>query len=245
MSTTDGIASESPEDSRAPDPDPDVAGSPVIRTEALVPQGMAFEHGGSDVAFLLLLGGPAVVALLLFLAVLPVRDGMKARDSAQQTYGELHSMSYAARWETDSEINSVRASLDSSLTSLDYGLWSVGLDLGSLAHDVGADSRSRVRELEDAIDAYNDEIRQLRRSADAQFERLQDSVDARLGELEGAADSALDGHWDESSRRYSRDMRIVTAALGATAVVLFAFGLAGLWISRLSRRDLAQPVAGP
>ena len=245
MSTPDDIASESPEGNSAPDPDPDVAGSPVIRTEALVPRGTASEQGASDVAFLLLFGGPAVVALLLLLVVLPVRDGMKARDSAQETYGELRSMSYAARWETRSEIGSVRSSLDSDLSSLDSGLWSVGFDLGSLAHDVGADSRSRVRELEDAIDARRDELRQLRRSADAQFERLRDSVDARLGELEGAADSALDGHWDESSRRYSRNMRIVMAALGATTVVLLAFGLAGLWISRLSRRDLAQPVAGP
>ena len=238
MATGNDLASESPEHNPVPALESQITG-------AGSPGAPSYQRAVPDGAFLLALIGPPAVALLLLLVVLPIRDGTKARDSARETYGELHSMSYAAGWEARSEIGSVRSSLDSDLSSLDSGLWSVGSGLGPLAHDVGVDSRPRVRELEDAIDARRDELRQLRRSADAQFEQLQDSVEARFGELEGAADAALDGHWDESGRRFSRDTRIVLAALGATAAVLLAFWLAGLWISRLSRRDLAQPVAGP
>ena len=244
MSTPDHIASESPERNSALDPDPDVAGVPVMRAQALAPRGMVIERGASDVAFLLLFGGPAVVALLLLLVILPIRDGMKARDSARETYGELHSVSYAAGWETDSEIYSVRASLDNDLYSLDSGLWSVGLDLGALAHDVGADSRPGIRELQDAIGARRDELHQLRRSVDARFAQLEDSAEARFGGLEGAADAALDGHWDESSRRSSRDTRIVMGALWVMVAVPLAFGLAGLWVSWRGHRALAQPAEG-
>ena len=236
MATGNDLTSESPEHNPVPALESQITG-------AGSPGAPSYQRAVPDGAYLLALVGPPAAALLLLLVVLPIRDGTKARDSAQETYGEFRSMSYAARWGTDSEIGSVRASLDSDLSSLDSGLWSVGSGLGSLAY-VGADSRPRVRELEDAIDARRDELRQLRRSADAQFEQLQDSVQARFGEFEGAADAALDRHWDESGRRFSRDMRIVMAALGATTAVLLAFWLAGLWISRLGRRDLAQPVAG-
>ena len=238
MATGNDLASESPEHNPVPALESQITG-------AGSPGAPSYQRAVPDGAYLLALVGPSAAALLLLLVVLPIRDGTKARDSARETYSGLHSMSYAAVWEVDSEIHAVQASLDGDLYSLDSGLWSLGLDASSLAYDVGTDTRPRVRELEKAVDARRDELRQIRRSADAQFEQLRDSVDARLTEIEDAADAALDKDWDESSRRFSRDTRIVMAALGATAAVLLAFWLAGLWISRLSRRDLAQPVAGP
>ena len=244
MSTPDHIASGSPERDTAVDSGPDVAGAPVVRAEALAPRVMASERGASDVAFLLLLAAPTVVAFLLLLVILPIRDGRRARDTARETYDDLYSMSYAAGWETDSEIYSVRASLDRDLSSLDSGLWSVGFDLGWLAHDVAADSRPRVRELEAAIDARRDELHQLRRSADARFAQLGDSVEARLGGLEDAAKAASDGHWDESRRRFSRDTRIMMGTLWVMVAVPLAFGLGLLWVCWRDGRALAQAAEG-
>ena len=229
MSTPDHLASEPPERDSTPGVVPDVAGEPGL--------------GAAGIAALVLIVG-AVVALLLVLVVFPIWDGMKARDGAWETYSELHSMSYEAGWKIDSEIRSVQASLDGDLSGLDSGLWSVGFDLGSLAYDVGAESRPRVQELEDAMGARRGELRQLRRSADARFEQLRDSVEARLGGLEEAADAALDDHWDNSSRRFSRDGWIVLGWFGALAAVLLGLSLVGLWMSWRDYRALARPAGG-
>ena len=205
------------------------------------------EPSGWDAAYLallVLLIGPAVVAFVLLLIVLPIRDGKKDGDSARETYNNLQSLTYSARWRIDSEINEVRRGLASDLYSLDSALWSVGLDLGSLTYDLGADSRPRIRELEGQVDASRDEVDRLRLSADARFERLQDSVDARLGELEGVADGAMDAHWDESSRRFSRNMRIVTGTLWVIGASFFAMAIAGLWASWRDSRARTQPAAG-
>lgn len=185
-----------------------------------------------------------VVAFLLLLVVLPVWDGMKARDGDWETFSELHSMSSAEGWRIDSEISSVRTSVDGELYSLDSGLWSLGSDAGSLAYDVGADSRPRVWEFKDAIDAQRDELLGVRRSVDARFDELRDSVAARLGELEDATGAARDVDWDESSRRYDRDARIIEGWLWAIFVVLSASVLAGLWVSWRDYRALAKPAGG-
>ena len=185
-----------------------------------------------------------VVAFLLLLVVLPIWDGMKARDGDWETFSELHSMSSAAGWRIDSEISSVQASVDGELYSLDSGLWSLGSDAGSLAYDVGADSRPRVREFKDAIDAHRDELRGVRRSVDARFDQLRDSLAARLGELEDATGTARDDDWDESSRRYDRDARIIEGWLWAILAVLSASVLAGLWVSWRDYRALAKPAGG-
>ena len=185
-----------------------------------------------------------VVAFLLLLVVLPIWDGMKARDGDWETFSELHSMSSAAGWRIDSEISSVQASVDGELYSLDSGLWSLGADAGSLAYDVGADSRSRVREFNDAIDAHRDELRGVRRSVDARFDQFRDSVAARLGELEDATGAARDDDWDASSRRYDRDARIIEGWLWAIFAVLSASVLAGLWVSWRDYRALAKPAGG-
>jgi hypothetical protein len=205
------------------------------------------EPSGWDAAYtalLVLFIGTAVVAFVLLLVVLPIRDGKKDEDSARETYRNFQSLTYSARWRIDSEIRDVRWGLDSDLYSLDSALWSVGLDLGSLTYDLGADSRPRIRELEGQVDASRDEVDRLRLSAEAQFERLQDSVDARLGELEGVADSAVDSHWDESSRRFSRDGRIIMGALWAIAAGFLAVAIAGLWTSWRDGRAHTQPAAG-
>lgn len=205
------------------------------------------EPSGWDAAYLallVLLIGPAVVAFVLLLVVLPIRDGKKDGDSARETYNNLQSLTYSARWRIDSEINEVRRGLASDLYSLDSALWSVGLDLGSLTYDLGADSRPRIRELEGQVDASRDEVDRLRLSADARFERLQDSVDARLGELEGVADSAVDSHWDESSRRFSRNARIAMGVLWGVAAALFVMAMAGLWATWRDSRARTQPAAG-
>ncbi len=200
--------------------------------------------GALHTAFLMLLIAPPVVALVLVMIVLPIRDGKRDGDSARETYSNLQSLTYSARWRTDSEIRDVRWNLNSDLYSLDSALWSVGLDLGSLTYDLGADSRPKIRELEGQVEASRDEVDRLRLSADARFERLQDSVDARLGELEGVADGAMDAHWDESSRRFSRDMRIVTGTLWVIGATFFAMAIAGLWASWRDSRARTQPAAG-
>lgn len=244
MSSPDQTGSRSPEPDPAGGSAPAAADVQVARGEAFAPRVTAFERGSSGVVLPLLVGLPIVVVLLLLVVILPIRDGRKAQDSARETYSELHSMSYTAGWETDSEIRSVQASLDGDLSSLDSGLWSVGLGLSSLTHDVGSESRPRVRELEDAVKARQDELRQIRRSADARFDELRDSVEARLGGLEDAADAALDDYWDESSRRFSRNSRIVMGALWSIFVVCLVLGLVGLWISWRDHRALASPAEG-
>ncbi len=185
-----------------------------------------------------------VVVFLLLLVVLPIWDGMKARDGDWETFSELHSMSSAAGWKIDSEILSAQASVDGELYSLDSGLWSLGSDVGSFAYDVEADSRPRVREFKDAIGAHRDELRGARRSVDARFDQLRDSVAARLGELEDATGAARDDDWDESSRRYDRDARIFEVWLWAILAVLSASVLAGLWVSWRDYRALAKPAGG-
>lgn len=185
-----------------------------------------------------------VIAFLLLLVVLPIWDGMKARDGDWETFSELHSVSSEAGWRIDSEISSVQASVDGELYSLDSGLWSLGSDASSLAYDVGADSRPRVREFKDAIDAHRDELRGVRRSVDARFDQLRDSVAATLGELEDATGAARDDDWDESSRRYDRDARIIEGWLWAIFAVLSASVLAGLWVSWRDYRALAKPAGG-
>lgn len=184
------------------------------------------------------------VAALLVLVILPIWDGMKARDGDWETFSELHSMSSEAVWKIDSETSSVQASVDGELYSLDTGLWSLGSDVGSLAYDVGADSRSRVREFQDAIDAHRDELRGVRRSVDARFDQLRDSVAARLGELEDATSAARDDDWDESNRKYDRDMRIIMGWLWSMLAVLLASGLVGIWVSWREYRALAKPAGG-
>ena len=185
-----------------------------------------------------------VVAFLLLLVVLPIWDGMKARDGDWETFSELHSMSSAAAWRIDSEIYSVGRSVDGELYSLDSGLWSLGSDAGSLAYDVGADSRPRVREFKDAIDAHRDELRGVRRSVGVRFDQLRDGVAARLGELEDATGAARDDDWDESSRRYDRDGWIFEGWLWSMLAVLLASGLAGMWVSWRNYRALAKPAGG-
>ena len=185
-----------------------------------------------------------VVVFLLLLVVLPIWDGMKARDGDWETFSELHSMSSAAGWKIDSEISSVQASVDGELYALDSGLWSLGSDAGSFAYGVGADSRPRGREFKDAIDAHRDELRGARRSVDARFDQLRDSVAARLGEFEEATGAARDEDWDESSRKYDRDARIIEGWLWSMLAVLLAFGLAGLWVSWRRYRALAKPAGG-
>jgi hypothetical protein len=244
MSSPDQTGSQSPEDNDSRSHAPDVAGVPAAWGEELAPRGAALEWGSAGVVLLLLIGLPIVVVFLLLLVILPIRDGKKSDESAWETYSELHSMSYRASWETDSEIYSVQASLDSGLSALDWGLWSVSLDLGSLAYDGGFETRPGARELEDAINAHQDELRQFRRSADARFDELRDSVAARLGGLEDATDGALDDHWDESSRRFDRDGRIVMGALWFIFFVCLATGLTGLWVSWHNCRALVQPAGG-
>ena len=239
MSTTEHTDSEPSERSSASNPDPGVSETPGMGAGALTAQGMASEWRASGIASLLLLGVTAAALLLLFV-VLPIWDAMRARDGAWETYSELHSMSYEAGWKVDSAINSVQASLDGDLSSLDSGLWSVGFDLGSLAYEVEAESRPRVQELEGAIGARRDELRQLRRLADARFDQLRDRVEARLGGIEDAADAALDDHWDDSSRRFSRNDRIVMGWLGTLVAVFLALGLAGLWLAWRDSRALAH-----
>ena len=217
--------------------DSETAGAPATRAE---PSGW----GAAYAALLVLLVGTAVVAFVLLLVVLPIRDGKKDGDSARETYSNLQSLTYSARWRTGSEINDVRWGLDGDLYSLDAALWSVGFDLGSLSSSLGADLRPRIRELQGQVDASRDEVDRLRLSADARFERLQDSVDARLGELEGVADSAVDSHWDESSRRFSRDGRIIMGVLWGVAAVLFVMAMAGLWAIWRDSRSRTQPAAG-
>ena len=243
MSAPEHIASERPEGESTLDPVPAVAGIPDTTAGALATRRMASGWGASGIACLLLLGVTAV-ALLLLLVVLPIRDGMKASDSAWETYSELHSMSYEAGWKIDSEIYSLQASLGGDLSALDSGLWSVGFDLGSFAYDVGPESRPRVQELEAAMDARRDELRQLQRSADARFDEFRDSVEARLGGLEEAADAALDDHWDDSSRRFSRNGRILMGWFLALVAVVLGLGLVELWVSWRDRRALAQPTEG-
>lgn len=229
--------SESPERDPAVSIDSEPADAPAARAE---PSGWDVAYA----AFLVLLIAVPVVALMLLIVVLPIRDGMRDSDSAEETYRNLQSATYSTRWKIDGEIYEVRASLDSDLYSLDSALWSVGLDLGSLAYDLGADSRPRIREVEDAIDAHRDEVDQFRRSADARFARLQDSVDARLGGLEDLADGAVDAHWDEGTRRHSRNMRIAMGVLSGIVAVMFVVGMTGLWVSWRDYRALAKPAGG-
>lgn len=243
MSTPEHTDSTSPERSSVSNPAPDVTERPSEGAAALATRRMASGWGAYGTACLLVLSVTAV-ALLLLLVVLPIRDGMKATDSAWQTYSELHSMSYEAGWKIDSEIYSVQASLDGDLSALESGLWSVGFDLGSLAYDVGPESRPSVQELEAAVDARRDELRQLRRSVDTRFDQFRDSVEARLGGVEEAADAALDDHWDDSSRRFSRNGRILMGWSGALIAVVLGLGLVELWMSWRDRRALAQPTEG-
>lgn len=217
--------------------DSGIASAPTARAEQS-------GWGASHTAFLMLLIAPPMVALVLVMIVLSIRDGKRDGDSARETYSNLQSLTYSARWRTDSEIRDVRWDLDSDLYSLDAALWSVGLDLGSLSSSLGADFRPSVRELEGQVDASRDEVDQLRRSVDARFARLQDSVDARLGELEDITDGAMDAHWDESSRRFSRDMRIFMGALWVIAAGFLAVAIAGLWASWRDSRTRTQPAAG-
>ena len=244
MSTPDHIASEPPDQDSVPNPAPEVAGTSGVRAEAPVVEGTASQRGASDVVVVLLVGTPAVIALLLLVAVFPIRDGMKARDRAQETYGSIRSMSYAAGWEVDSEIYSVQASLESDLASLDSGLWSVGFDLGSLASDVGDGSRPAVRELDDAIGASRNELRQLRSSVGARFDQLRDGVEARLGGIEQAADAALDDEWGDSSRRFSGDTRIMLAWMWMLVSIPLVYGLVLLWAGWRESRTHAQPDGG-
>lgn len=243
MSSPDQTGSRSPEPDDARDPALDVAEGSDRRGGALAPRGTALERGSAAVVIVLLVGLPIVVVFML-LVILPILDGKKSDDSAWETYNELHSMSYRAGWETDSEIRSVQASVDSGLSSLDSGLWPVSLDLGSLAYDVGSESRPRVRELEDAVNAHQDELRQFRRSVDARFDELRASVEARLDGLEDATDGARDDHWDESSRRFDRDGRIIMGALWYILIVFLVTGLTGIWVSWRDYRALAQPAEG-
>lgn len=217
-----------------------------IDSESADLPGTRAELSGWDAActaFLVLLVGLAVIAFVMLFVVLPIRDGMRDGDSAEETYRSFQSLSHSARWRIDSEIDEVRRGLDSDLYSFDSALWSVGLDLGSLAYDLGPDSRPRIRELEGQVDASRDEVDRLRLSADARFERLQDSVDARLGELEDVADGAVDSQWDESSRRFSRDSRIVLGVLWGVAAVLFVMAMAGLWATLRGGRTSTPPIA--
>lgn len=217
--------------------DSGIAGAPAARAE---PSG----QGAAYTVLPVLLVAALLGFLVLIMVVLPIRDGRKDRASAEETYTSLQSATYSARWRTGSEINDVRWGLDSDLYSLDAALWSVGLDLGSLSSSLGADFRPRVRELEGQVDASRDEVDQLQRSVDARFARLQDSVDARLGELEDIADSAVDSHWDESSRRFSRNMRIVIGTLWVIGVGFFAMAIAGSWAAWRDSRARTQPAAG-
>lgn len=244
MSNPVQTRTQSSEHNDARDRAPAVVEASDGRVDGLAPWGTTLERGSADVVLLVLIGAPAVVALVLLLVILPILDGRKAQDSAGETYSEMHSMSYTAGWETDGEIRSVQASLHSDLSSLDSGLWSVGFDLGSLAYDVEAESRPRVRELEDAVDARRAELRQIRHSADARFDELRDSVEARLSGFEDAADAALDDHWGESSRQFSRDTRIILGALGFMVVVGLVFGSAGLWLNWRDSRALARQAEG-
>ena len=211
---------EAPEHDPASAPGPRIAGEHPARVEAP-------ERGASDAALVLLVAAPVAVALLLVLVILPFRDGMKARDSAEDTYFEFSSMSFSARWEAGGEIDSVRDGVRSGLSSLDSELWSVESGLGSLAFDGGTDSRSRIRELEDAIDAHRGELRRLESSADDRFKQLRRSVEAQFEGLEEAADAALDAHWDEAGQRFSRDGWIMVGATGVTAGILLVFGAVG------------------
>ena len=213
------------------------ADAPAARTES---SGMGVAY---TVLPVLLIAVP-VVALVLLIVVLPIRDGMRDGDRAEETYRNFQSATYSARWGIDSEIYEVRASLDSDLYSLDSALWSVSLDLGSLAYDLGAESRPRIRAMEDQIDARRDEVDQLRRSADARFAWLQDSVDARLGGLEDMADGAVDAHWDEGTRRHSRNMRIAMGVLWGIFVAMFVVAMTGLWVSWRDYRAFAKPAGG-
>ena len=216
--------------------DSGIAGAPAARAK---PSGQSAVY----IVLLVLLVAALLGFFVLIMVVLPIRDGKRDRASAEETYTSLQSATYSARWRTDSEIGEVGRSLDSDLYSLDAALWSAGFDLGSLSSSLGADFRPRVRELMDEIDARRDEVDQLRRSAEARFERLQDSVDARLGELEDMADGAVDAHWDEGSRRFSRNMRIVIGALWVIAAGFLVVAIAGLWASWREYRARSQPVA--
>lgn len=244
MSTPDHVASAPPDQDSVSNPAPDVAATSGVRAEAPVVEGTASQRGDSDVIFVVLLGVPTVVALLLLLVIFPIWDGKKARVSARETFGELHSLSYTAGWEVDSEIYSAQASLESDLASVDSGLWSVGFNLGSLASDVGAESRPAVRELEGAIGASRNELRLLRSSVGARFDQLRDGVEARLGGIEQTADAALDDEWDDSSRRFSRDTRIVLGWMSMLVSVPLVYGLVLLWAGWRESRAVAQPDGG-
>ena len=125
------------------------------------------------------------------------------------------------------------------------GLWSVGFDLGSFAYDVGPESRARVQELEAAVDARRDELRELQRSADAPVRRVQ-------GQRRGEA------RWAGGKRLTLRWMTIGTTRAGgspatggsswggswALVAVVLGLGLVELWVSWRDRRALAQPTEG-
>ena len=235
MSAREHIASELPEGESPPDPAPAVAGIPDARAGAPATRRRASGWEASGIACLLLIGVSAV-ALLLLLVILPVWDAVQAGDSASETYSELRAMSYEAGWRIDSEIYSVQASLDGDLAALDSGLWSVGLDLGSLAYDVAPESRPSVQALEAAVEARRDELRQFRRSADTRFDQFRDSVEARLEGIEGAADAALDDHWDDSGRRSSRNGWVIIGWWGALVAVVLGLAVVELWACRSDRR---------
>ena len=219
-----------PEHDPASAPDPWIAGEHPARVEPP-------ERGASDSAIVLLVAAPVAVALLLVMVILPFWDGIRVRNSAKDTHFELSSMSYSARWEAGGEIDSVRDSVRSGLSSLDSELWSVESGLGSLAFDGGTDSRSRIRELEDAIDAHRNELRQLRSSSDDRFKQLRRSVEAKFEGLEEVADAAVDANWDEAGRRFSRDAWIIIGAVGVTAGILLVFGAVGALGSGPGRRS--------
>ena len=254
MSSPDQTGSRSPDPDPAEGPAPDVGPDPAggvadaasvqaARGEAPAGRATAFERGSAEAVLPLLVGLAAILTLLLLAMILRTRDGSESHDSAPETYSELRSMSYSAGWKTDSEIYSVQASLDRDLYSLDSGLRSVGLDLGSLAYDVGSESRPRVREVEDAVDAHRDELRQFRRSVDARFDELRDSVEARLGGIEDAADAALDDHWAESRRR-SRNSRTFLGPWWFLGIGTVVSVLVGWWAYWRESRALAQPAEG-
>ena len=211
---------EAPEHNPAVAPDREIAWEHRVRAEAP-------ERGASNIAIVLLMAAPIAVSLFLVAVILPLWDGRKALDSAQDTYRELSAKSYSARWEVGGEIDSVRDSVRSGLYSLDSELWSVDSDLGSLAFNLGTDSRSRIQELEDAIDVHRDELRRLRSSSDDRFAQLRDSVDARFEGLEETVDAALDDYRGERRQRSSRDTRIIMGATWVTVGLLLVLGAVG------------------
>ena len=225
---------EAPEHDAAA-PDPGIAGAHPARVEAP-------ERGASDAVALLLIGAPTVIALLLVTVILPFRDARKGWIGAEDTYYEISSGSYTARWQAGGEIDSVRQSVRSGLSALDSGLWSVDSGLASLAFHVGPDSRSRVEELEQAIDAHRDELRRFESSTDDRFKQLRSSVEARFEGLEETADAAHDARWDGAGQRRSRDGRIIVGAMGVTAGALFVLGAVGALRSRPGRLSAGRAV---